>query len=115
MRSSVGPDDDRKALGGADARGGLGGRGDRGNADLREGALGEDAGERQQLAAGQEAAASWGAARRTTGRHSHEQAGLSTRTVTDDDELATDLSHLCELLGRRAVEAWEMARVGGGR
>lgn len=99
MRSSVGAGADRKALGGANSRLGLlGGDGGRGSADLREGALREDAGGRQQLAAGQEAGASWGAARRATGRHSHEQAGLSTRTVTDDDELATNLSHLCELL-----------------
>lgn len=27
-------------------------------------------------------------------RHSHEQTGLSTGTVTDDDQLATDFRHL---------------------
>ena len=53
--------------------------------NLRESTLGEDTGD----------VVSTGVrGRGWHDRHSHEQTGLSAGTVTDNDQLATDLSHL---------------------
>jgi hypothetical protein len=67
-----------------DAVGGI--RGEDGGTNLWEGALGEDAGIRL----------AYTVRKRLHGvfRHSHEQAGLAACTVTNNDQLATDLRHL---------------------
>jgi hypothetical protein len=53
--------------------------------NLRESTLGEDTGG---------GVSTWRRGRRRYDRHLHEQTGLSAGTVTDNDQLATDLSHL---------------------
>jgi hypothetical protein len=53
--------------------------------NLRESSLGEDTGGNVNT---------WRRGRSWYDRHLHEQTGLSAGTVTDNDQLATDLSHL---------------------
>ena len=53
--------------------------------NLREGTLGEDTGGIVSTTQGES---------EQRDRHLHEQTGLSAGTVTDNDQLATDLSHL---------------------
>jgi hypothetical protein len=53
--------------------------------NLRESTLGEDTGGD---------VSTWRRGGRRYDRHLHEQTGLSAGTVTDNDQLATDLSHL---------------------
>jgi hypothetical protein len=53
--------------------------------NLRESSLGEDT---------DGDVSTWRLGRGWYDRHLHEQTGLSAGTVTDNDQLATDLSHL---------------------
>ena len=61
-------------------------RGEDGGTNLWEGALGEDAVIQLAYPAGKR--------EHRVIRHSHEQAGLAACTVTNNDQLATDLRHL---------------------
>ena len=61
-------------------------RGEDSGTNLWECALGEDAGVQLAYTAGKR----WS----RVVRHSHEQAGLAACTVTNNDQLATDLRHL---------------------
>ena len=69
-----------------------------GATNLREGTLGEDTVEVvSRCPAREQCGWQW--------CYSHEQAGLSAGTVTDNDQLATDLSHLREgSMGRLSNE-----------